>query len=113
MSVEDIIVVLWYFELNFKKLTLLKKIGKEIVYIYLKLLKNKAMISYYDFKNLPNQAQCSFVMNEGRIMSERTVNSVKYVLYEVSYFTVEIICNTVNNKTEVINVFQNKGAYAV
>ncbi len=109
----NIIAVLGYFHLNFKNLTLLKKIGKEIVYIYLKLLKNKAMISYYDFKNLPNQAQCSFVMNEGRVMSERTVNSVKYVLYEVSYFTVEVICNTVNNKTEVINVFQNKGAYAI
>lgn len=109
----NIIAVLGYFHLNFKNLTLLKKIGKEIVYIYLKLLKNKAMISYYDFKNLPNQAQCSFVMSEGRVMSERTVNSVKYVLYEVSYFTVEVICNTVNNKTEVINVFQNKGAYAI
>lgn len=111
--IVNIITVLVYSYLNFKNLTLLKKIGKEIVYLYLKLLKNKAMISYYDFKNLPNQAQCSFVMNEGRIMSERTMDTVKYVLYEVSYFTVEVIYNTINNKTEVINVFQNKGAYAM
>ncbi|GAA4161178.1 hypothetical protein GCM10022217_26450 [Chryseobacterium ginsenosidimutans] len=79
----------------------------------MKLLKTTAMISYYDFKNMPDQAQCSFVINEGRIMSERTVNTVKYVLYEVSYFTVEMIYNTLNNKTEIINVFQNKGAYAI
>lgn len=79
----------------------------------MKLLKITAMISYYDFKNMPDQAQCSFVINEGRIMSERTVNTVKYVLYEVSYFTVEMIYNTLNNKTEIINVFQNKGAYAI
>ncbi|MDQ0595208.1 hypothetical protein QFZ37_003577 [Chryseobacterium ginsenosidimutans] len=70
-------------------------------------------ISYYDFKNMPNQAQCSFVMNEGRVMNERTVDTIKYILYEVSYFSVEVIYNTQNNKIEGMNVFQNKGAYAI
>jgi len=70
-------------------------------------------ISYYDFKNMPDQAQCSLVMNEGRIMNETTVDTIKYILYEVSYFSVEVIYNTLNNKIEGMNVFQNKGAYAI
>lgn len=70
-------------------------------------------ITYYDFKNMPDKEQCSLVMNEGRVMNERTINTIKYVLYEVSQFTVEMIYNTMNNKVEGINVFQNKGAYAV
>jgi hypothetical protein len=70
-------------------------------------------ITYYDFKNMPDNEQCSLVMNEGRVMNERTINTIKYVLYEVSQFTVEMIYNTMNNKVEGINVFQNKGAYAV
>jgi hypothetical protein len=79
-----------------------------------KVLKTSTMnISYYDFKNMPNQDQFSLVMNEGRVMNERTINTLKYVLYEVSHFTVEMIYNTSNNKIEGINVFQNKGAYAI
>jgi hypothetical protein len=70
-------------------------------------------ITYYDFKNMPDNEQCSLVMNQGRVMNERTINTIKYVLYEVSQFTVEMIYNTMNNKVEGINVFQNKGAYAV
>ncbi len=70
-------------------------------------------ISYYDFKNMPNQEQCSFVMNEGRVMNERMINTTKYTLYEVSHFSVEVIYNTVNNKIEGINVYQNRGAYAI
>ncbi|MCJ8154069.1 hypothetical protein MKJ01_09890 [Chryseobacterium sp. SSA4.19] len=70
-------------------------------------------ITYYDFKNMPDNEQRSLVMNEGRVMNERTINTIKYVLYEVSQFTVEMIYNTMNNKVEGINVFQNKGAYAV
>ncbi|WP_415327339.1 hypothetical protein [Chryseobacterium sp. MMS23-Vi53] len=69
-------------------------------------------ISYYDFKNLPNQDQCNFVINQGRVMNERISDTLKYVLYEVSYFSVEIIYNTANNKIEGMNVFQIKSAYA-
>lgn len=77
-------------------------------------IKTSAMnISYYDFKNMPNQDQFILVMNEGRIMNERTVNTLRYVLYEISHFTVEMIYNTQKNKVEGINVFQNKGAYSV
>ncbi len=79
-----------------------------------KVLKTRAMnISYYDFKNMPDQDQCSWVINEGKVMNERTVKTIKYVLYEVSHFTVEVIYNTMNDKIEGINVFQNKGAYVI
>lgn len=70
-------------------------------------------ISYYDFKNLPDQTQCSMVMNNGRVMNERTINQLKYVLYEISCFTVEIIYNTAKDKIAGVNVYQNKAAYAV
>ncbi|WP_326981442.1 hypothetical protein VUJ46_14420 [Chryseobacterium sp. MYb264] len=71
-------------------------------------------ISYYDFKNLPDQqSQCNMVMTNGRVMNERTVNTLKYVLYEISCFTVEIVYNTFTNKIEGMTVFQNKAAYAV
>lgn len=69
-------------------------------------------ISYYEFKNLPHQSQWDLVMNEGRILNERILHSLKYVLYEISCFTVEVIYNLNNGKTEGINVFQNKAAYA-
>lgn len=70
-------------------------------------------ISYYDFKNLPDQSQYSMVMNNGRIMNERTVDNLKYVLYEISCFTVEIIYNMAKDKVAGVNVYQNKAAYAI
>lgn len=80
----------------------------------IKLIKITAMnISYYDFKNLTDQAQCNMVVNNGRVMNERTIDTLKYVLYELSCFTVEIAYNTANNKIAVMNVFQNKAVYAV
>lgn len=68
-------------------------------------------ISFYDFKNLPDQTQKDIVINEGRVMNERVLNSLKYVLYEVSCFSVEVIYNTDNGKMEGLNVFQ-KAVYA-
>ncbi|MGD1317857.1 hypothetical protein [Chryseobacterium sp. 2R14A] len=68
-------------------------------------------ISFYDFKNLPDQTQKDIVINEGRVMDERVLNSLKYVLYEVSCFSVEVIYNTNNGKMEGLNVFQ-KAVYA-
>lgn len=71
-------------------------------------------ISYYDFKNLPNQqAQCNMVISNGRIMNERTIDQLKYVLYEISSFSVEVIYNMSNDKVVGMNIFQNKAAYAV
>jgi hypothetical protein len=71
-------------------------------------------ISYYDFTNLPDQqSQCAMVMNNGRVMNERTIDRLKYVLYEISSFTVEVIYNTSTDKIVGMNVFQNKAAYAI
>jgi two-component sensor histidine kinase len=68
-------------------------------------------ISFYDFKNLPDQTQKDIAINEGRVMNERVLNSLKYVLYEVSCFSVEVIYNIDNGKMEGLNVFQ-KAVYA-
>jgi len=68
-------------------------------------------ISFYDFKNLPDQTQKDIAINEGRVLNERVLNSLKYVLYEVSCFSVEVIYNTDNGKMEGLNVFQ-KAVYA-
>lgn len=78
-------------------------------------LKLTAMnISYYDFTNLPDQqSQCNMVMTNGRVMNERTVDRLKYVLYEISCFTVEIIYNTSTDKISGMNIYQNKAAYAI
>lgn len=70
-------------------------------------------ISYYDFKNLENQDQCSLVMHNGKIVNERTMDNLKYTLYEFSSFTVEVVHNLAKEKFAVINVFQNRAAYAV
>jgi len=70
-------------------------------------------ISYYDFKNLENQDQCSLVLGNGKVVNERTMKDLKYTLYEFSTFTVEVMQNLTNEKSAVINVFQNRAAYAV
>lgn len=69
-------------------------------------------ISLYDFKNLPNQTQSELVINQGKIMNERILNTFRYVLYEISCFSVEVIYNNENGKIEGINVFQNRAAYS-
>ncbi|QQV03894.1 MULTISPECIES: hypothetical protein [Chryseobacterium] len=68
-------------------------------------------ISFYDFKNLPNQTQWDIAISEGRVMNERVSHSLKYVLYELSHFTVEIIYNTAKNKMEGLNVYPNQAVY--
>lgn len=69
-------------------------------------------ISYYDFKNLPNQSQCDIVLNQGHLMNETIKNELKFVLYEISSFSVEIVYNNNNNRIAAMNVYQNKSAYA-
>ncbi|MBP1163480.1 putative ester cyclase [Chryseobacterium sp. PvR013] len=69
-------------------------------------------ISYYDFQNLPDrQAQYDFVITHGRLISERTTFQSKYVLYEVSNFSVELIYNMVHDKIIGLNIFENKSSY--
>lgn len=65
------------------------------------------IISYYDFKNLTDRSQQELVLAEGRIINEIYKNELRFVLYEVSSFTVEIVFNTVNNKIESLTAFQN------
>lgn len=70
-------------------------------------------ISFYDFKNLDGKDQCNLVIHNGKVMHERVAENLKFILYEFSNFSVEIIYHISSEKTSVINVFQNKAAYAV
>lgn len=48
------------------------------------------IISYYYFQNLRDrQAQYDFTLAHGRLISERITSQSKYILYEVSSFSVE------------------------
>ncbi|MFP3591424.1 hypothetical protein [Chryseobacterium sp. SIMBA_038] len=70
------------------------------------------IISYYDFQNLPDRlAQYDFVMAHGRLISERITPQSKYVLYEVSSFSVELIYNIPHDKIIGMNIFDNKSSY--
>lgn len=66
-------------------------------------------ISYYDFKNLSVQAQYELALSAGRVISETSKDGLKFVLYELSSFSVEIVYKTINNKIEGLSIFQNKG----
>ena len=66
-------------------------------------------ISYYDFKNLPNEYQCDIIFNEGHLMSETVKDELRFVLYEISQFSVELVYS--KNRIATINVYQNKAAY--
>lgn len=66
-------------------------------------------ISYYDFKNLPNESQYDIIFNEGHLMSETVKDELRFVLYEISQFSVELVYS--KNRIATINVYQNKAAY--
>lgn len=66
-------------------------------------------ISLYDFKNLPCDDQYNIVLNEGCVMTETIKNDLKFVLYDISSFTVEIVYSK-NNRLAAINVFQKVAA---
>ncbi|AZB07373.1 hypothetical protein EG344_00230 [Chryseobacterium sp. G0162] len=68
-------------------------------------------ITYYDFKNLPKESQYKLVSAEGVEISETYKDKLKFVLYKVSSFSVEIVYNVTNEKIEGLNVFQNNGMY--
>jgi len=65
-------------------------------------------ISYYDFNNLSKESQLELVMAAGKLISETYKNDLKVVLYEVSFFSVEIVYNTINGKVASFSAFQNK-----
>ncbi|KIC61446.1 hypothetical protein [Chryseobacterium taiwanense] len=70
------------------------------------------IISYYDFQNLPDrQTQYDYVLSHGHLISERTVSQSKYVLYEISNFSVELIYNISLDKILGMNIFENKSIY--
>ena len=66
-------------------------------------------VSYYDFKNLPTQSQYELVLAEGQVISEISKDGLKFVLYGLSNFSVEIVYKSITNKIEGLSVFQNKG----
>ena len=66
-------------------------------------------ISYYDFKNLQNESQCDIIFYEGHLMSETVKDELRFVLYEISQFSVELVYS--KNRIATINVYQNKAAY--
>ncbi|MBW8523529.1 hypothetical protein K0U91_12185 [Chryseobacterium chendengshani] len=66
-------------------------------------------ISYYDFKNLPSQSQYELVIEEGQVINETYKNELKFILYGMSSFSVEIVINISNNKIASLRVFHKKG----
>ncbi|SHG08749.1 hypothetical protein SAMN02787073_3511 [Chryseobacterium vrystaatense] len=68
-------------------------------------------ITYYDFKNLSKESQYKLVSAEGVVISETHKNKLKFILYKLSSFSVEIVYNVSNEKMEGLNVFQNNAAY--
>ncbi|MGO4708682.1 hypothetical protein AB4Y90_06095 [Chryseobacterium sp. 2TAF14] len=69
-------------------------------------------ISLYEFSNLPSQTQSEIVLNQGRLLNEKVMTSFKYVLYEISSFSVEVIYKNADGKIVGLNIFQNARAYA-
>ena len=68
-------------------------------------------ISYYDFINLSSPSQQKLVVSEGLVINEDSRDGLKFVLYEMTSFSVEIVYNTVTNKIVGLSTFQNKGIY--
>ena len=69
-------------------------------------------ISYYEFTNLPDEMQFDIVLNQGKMINENTVSNSRYVLYELSSFSVEIIYSLTKNKISGKNIFLNRSAYS-
>jgi len=69
-------------------------------------------ISYYEFTNLPDEMQYNMVLSQGRMINENTVSNSRYVLYELSSFSVEIIYSLSKNKISGKNIYLNRSAYS-
>jgi len=68
-------------------------------------------ISYYDFNNLPKESQIELVMAKGRIIDETIKNNLRFVVYELFSFSVEIVYNIDINKIAGLSTFPGKGAH--
>ena len=55
-------------------------------------------ISYYNFNNLSKESQIEIVMTEGKIINETIKSNLRFVVYELFSFSVEIVYNINNNK---------------
>lgn len=66
-------------------------------------------ISYYDLKDLPDHFQHELVMTEGKLISETIKRDLKFLLYQMSSFTVEIVFHMNNNKIVSLSAYQNNG----
>ena len=64
-------------------------------------------ISYYDFKNLPDESQQELAIAEGIIINEIYKNELRFVLYELSSFSVEIVYNKITGRIESHTAFQS------
>ncbi len=53
----------------------------------------------YEFNILPLEDRYSMTYNEGQFVDTVTEGSIKYVLYSLFYFWVEIQYDSLNNKT--------------
>lgn len=69
-------------------------------------------ISYYEFTNLTDEMQFDIVLSRGKMINENTVSNSRYVLYELSSFSVEIIYSLSKNKISGKNIFLNRAAYS-
>lgn len=68
-------------------------------------------ISYYDFNNLPKKSQIELVMAEGKIIDETIKNNLRFVVYELSSFSVEIVYNIDSNKIAGLSTFPGNGVH--
>lgn len=68
-------------------------------------------ITYYDFKELSRETQYGLVMTQGKMISEIRNDKLKFVLYEMPSFSVEIVYHVESERVEGLNIFQNNGMY--
>ncbi|MCD0456363.1 hypothetical protein LPB85_13035 [Chryseobacterium sp. LC2016-27] len=68
-------------------------------------------ISYYDFNNLSKESQIELVMAEGKIIDETIKNNLRFVIYELFSFSVEIVYNIDRNKIAGLSAFPGKGPH--
>ncbi|SUX45939.1 hypothetical protein [Chryseobacterium indoltheticum] len=68
-------------------------------------------ISYYDFNNLSKESQIELVMAEGKIIDETIKNNLRFVVYELSSFSVEIVYNIDSNKIAGLSAFPGNGVH--
>lgn len=66
-------------------------------------------ITFFDFKELSKESQYEFVITYGRMISETRKAKLKFVLYEISSFSAEIVYEVDTEKVVGLNIFQNSG----